>query len=53
MILKNNTGIIQDEYQAHSAAYWQEEFKIVNQLVLDYIKSILDYYKSKKNYSKY
>ena len=57
MILKNNTGIMQGrllpkyqgKYQAHPVDYWQEEFKIANQLNLDCIEFILDYYKSEKN----
>ena len=39
----------QGKYQAHPVDYWQEEFKIANQLGLDCIEFILDYYKSEKN----
>ena len=57
MILKNNTGIMQGrllpkyqgKYQAHPIGYWQEEFTIANQLDLDCIEFIFDYYESEKN----
>ena len=39
----------QGRYQAHPVDYWQEEFKIANQLNLDCIEFILDYHKSEKN----
>lgn len=39
----------QGKYQAHPVDYWQEEFKIANQLNLDCIEFILDYHKSEKN----
>ena len=57
MKLKNNTGIMQGrllpkyqgKYQAHPIGNWQEEFAIANQLDLDCIEFILDYYKSEQN----
>jgi L-ribulose-5-phosphate 3-epimerase len=57
VILKNNTGIMQGrllpkyqgKYQAHPIGYWQEEFTIANQLDLDCIEFIFDYYESEKN----
>tara|TARA_Y100000389_G_C17467924_1_gene527428 strand:+ start:713 stop:1543 length:831 start_codon:yes stop_codon:yes gene_type:complete len=57
VILKNSTGIMQGrllpkyqgKYQAHPIDYWQEEFKIANQLNLNCIEFILDYHKSEKN----
>ncbi len=55
--MKNKIGIMQGRllpmyrgmYQAHPVGYWQEEFKIANQLGLDCIEFIFDYYKSEKN----
>ena len=39
----------QGKYQAHPIGYWQEEFTIANQLDLDCIEFIFDYYESEKN----
>ena len=37
------------QYQAHPAGYWQKEFNIANQLGLDCIEYIFDYYKYEDN----
>jgi L-ribulose-5-phosphate 3-epimerase len=55
--MKNNIGVMQGRllpkyqgrYQAHPVGYWQDEFKIAQQIGLDCIEVILDYNDAEQN----
>ena len=55
--MKNNIGVMQGRllpkyqgrYQAHPVGYWQDEFKIAQQIGLDCIEAILDYNDAEQN----
>jgi len=55
--MKNKIGVMQGRllpkyqgrYQAHPLGYWQEEFKIANQIGLNCIEFILDFNDAEKN----